>query len=222
MELFNFIRTGEFTKSKPTAQRLLLLLFTYFILVIPILLFLVVLNAFNLIPEHISQKEIASLKYILSVIMFGPIIEELIFRLLLIPKFIYISFSLSLFIVATSKSIWGTNYWYEWYLMMLPVFGLIYYTFKKISFNVSIPIKYLVHITVIIFAFNHIVNFIDMKIWMYFLTPILTAPQILMGYILSHTRLKYGFLFAVLLHILINFTLSLPLIIKYISTLLKV
>lgn len=214
MELFSFIQTGEFTKSKPTAKGLLLLLFTYFVLVIPILLFLTVFNAFDLMPEHISQKEVASLKYILSVIIFGPIIEELIFRLLLIPKYVYISFSLSLFIVAISKTIWGTSYWYEWYLMILPVFGLIYYAFKNISFNINISIKLLVHITVIIFAFNHIVNFVDMKIWMYFITPILTAPQILMGYILSLTRLKYGFLFAVLLHMLINFTLSLPLIIK--------
>lgn len=215
MELFSFIQTGEFAKSKPTIQSLLLLLFTYLIFVIPISFPLVVLNAFDLIPEHISQKQDVSLKYILSVIIFAPILEELIFRLLLIPKYIYVSFSLSLFIVAISKSLWGTNYWYEWYLLTLPTFGLIYYIFKNTSFNSTISIKFLVHISVVIFAFNHIVNFVDVKIWMYFIIPILTAPQILMGYILAFTRLKYGFLFGVLLHMLINFTLSLSMLTKY-------
>lgn len=215
MELFSFIQTGEFAKSKPTTKSLLLLLFTYLIFVIPTTFPLVLLNAFDLIPEHISQKQDASLKYILSIIIFGPIIEELAFRLFLIPKYIYISLSLSVFIIAISKTLLGTNDGYEWYLLTLPVFSLAYYIFKNKSFNATKSVRFLVHISVVVFAFMHIFNFTEVKNWMYFIIPILTAPQILMGYILSFTRLKYGFLFGVLLHMLINFTLSLPLLIKY-------
>ncbi|MDE5423508.1 CPBP family glutamic-type intramembrane protease [Ancylomarina sp. DW003] len=216
MELFSFIRTGEFVKSKPKAQSLFLLLFTYLIFAIPITFPLILLNAFDLIPEHISQRSDVSLKYILSVIIFAPIIEELAFRLPLIPRYKYISFSLSIFIIAIGKSIWGTNYGYELYLLALPTFGLAHYIFKDKSFNTTKQLKLIVHISVILFAFMHIFNFIDVEFWMYFIFPILTAPQILMGYILSFTRLKYGFLYGVILHMLINFTLNLPLVIKYI------
>jgi membrane protease YdiL (CAAX protease family) len=216
MELFSFIQTGEFVKSKPTAKNLFFFLFTYLFLAIPISVPFIILNTFDLIPEHISQTQDASLKYILSVIIFAPIIEELTFRLLLIPKYKYISFSLSLTIIAICKSIWGTNEGYEWYLLALPAYGLAYYIFRDKPFNTTKPVRFLVHISVIIFAFMHIFNFIELEVWMYFIFPILTAPQILMGYILSFTRLKYGFLYGVLLHMLINFTLSLPLIIKYI------
>jgi len=216
MELFSFIRTGEFTSSKPTIQGFLLLLFTYLIFAIPITFPLILLNAFDLIPEHISQTQDASLKYIMAVIIFAPVIEELTFRLLLIPKYSYISFSLSLIIIAISKSIWGTNYGYELYLLALPAFCLAHYIFKDKSFNTTKHLRLIVHVSVVSFAFMHIFNFIDVELWVYFIFPILTAPQILMGYILSFTRLKYGFLFAVLIHMLINFTVSLPLLIKYI------
>ncbi len=216
MELFSFIRTGEFTKSKPTIQSFLLLLFTYLFLAIPISVPIVILNIFDLIPEHISQTQDATLKYILALILFGPIIEELSFRLLLVPRYSYISFSLSLIIIAISKSIWETNYGYELYLLALPAFVLAHYIFKHKSFNTTKHLRLIVHVSVVSFAFMHIFNFIDLEIWMYFIFPIFTAPQILMGYILSFTRLKYGFLFAVILHMLINFTLSIPLLIKYI------
>ncbi|MGZ2369123.1 hypothetical protein ACXR6G_05015 [Ancylomarina sp. YFZ004] len=216
MELLNFIRTGKFEKSKATVQSLLLLLFTYLIFAIPISIPLILLNAFDLIPEHISQKEDATLKYILSVIIFAPIIEEIACRLPLIPRYKYISFSLSIFIITICKSIWGTGYGYECYLLALPAFGLAHYIFKNKSFSTTKSINLLVHTSVVLFAFMHIFNFIELEVWMYFIFPILTAPQILMGYILSLTRLKYGFLFGVLLHMLINFTVSLPLLIKYI------
>lgn len=215
MELFSFIRTGKFMRSKPTAQSLLLLLFIYLILAIPISVPLIVLNMFDLIPEHYSQTQDASLKYLLSLIIFAPIIEESIFRLLLIPKYSYISFSLSLIIILISKSIWGANYGNELYLLALPTFCLAHYIFKDKSFNTTKHLKLIVHVSVVLFAFVHISNFIDVELWVYFIFPILTAPQILMGYILSFTRLKYGFPFAMLLHVLINFTLSLPLVFKY-------
>jgi hypothetical protein len=101
------------------------------------------------------------------------------------------------------------------YLFALPTFGLAHYIFKDKSFSTTKHLRLIVHVSVVSFAFMHIFNFIDLEVWMYFIFPILTAPQILMGYILSFTRLKYGFLFGVLLHMLINFTVSLPLIIKY-------
>ena len=216
MELLNFIRTGEFTKSKPTVQSFILLLITYLIFVIPISIPLIILNAFDLIPEHISQKEDATLKLLLVITILGPIVEELIFRLFLVPKKIFISISISVICVTIAKSLWGENYWYEWYLLTLPTSAFVYYILRFIKSDVKIPIRYLVHISVISFAFMHIFNFLEVKTWMYFIFPILTVPQILMGYILSFTRLKYGFLFGVLLHMIINFTVSLPLIIKYI------
>ncbi|RUT72819.1 CPBP family glutamic-type intramembrane protease [Ancylomarina longa] len=215
MELFSFIRRGEFAKSKPTVKSLLFLLFTYLIFSIPISFPLVILNVFHLIPKYITLNHEASLKYILAVIIFAPIIEELTFRLLLIPKYSYISFSLSLIIITFSKSIWGTNYGYELYLLALPAFCLAHYIFKDKSFNTTKSVKLLVHISVVIFAFMHIFNFVDVKTWMYFIFPILTAPQILMGYILSFSRLKYGFLFGVLLHMLVNFTISLAMLFKF-------
>lgn len=216
MELLNFIRTGKFAKSKPTVKSILLLLFTYLIFAIPITFPLILLNAFDLIPEHISQTQDTSLKLLLAITIVAPVIEELIFRLALIPKYSYISFSLSLVIIAISKSIWEINYGYELYLLALPAFCLAHYIFKGKSFNTTKHFRLIVHVSVVLFAFMHINNFIDVEFWVYFIIPILTAPQILMGYILSFTRLKYGFIYGVLLHMLINFTVSLPLIIKYI------
>ncbi len=215
MELLNFIRTGEFAKSKPTVKSILLLLFTYLIFAIPISFPFILLNAFELIPEHISQTQDTSLKLLLAITIIGPILEELIFRLFLVPKYSYICFSLSLIIIEISKSLWGINCGYELYLLALPAYVLAHYIFKDKSFNTTKHFRLIVHVSVVLFAFVHISNFIDVEFWVYFIIPILTAPQILMGYILSFTRLKYGFIFAVLLHMLINFTLNLPSIIKY-------
>jgi len=162
------------------------------------------------------EKPEISFKYLLSMIALGPILEELSFRLFLKKTIINISIGLSVLIIAIAKAFFGSNFWYEWYLLTIPVFSLLYYLLSIKIYDTRIPILLLVHISVISFGFIHLFNFVEVKNWMYLIFPILTAPQILMGYILSFTRLKFGFRYCMLLHIIINFTVSLPILIQYI------
>jgi len=59
------------------------------------------------------------------------------------------------------------------------------------------------------FGLLHIMNFAPFKwsiIWAY---PLLTLPQIILGFILGHIRIKNGFVWGVALHCIINLGLSL-------------
>ncbi len=214
-KLIYFIKTGKVDKDKCTIRAFLELYISYFIIAIPISFPIILLRVLDLLPLNVLEKPDVSLKYLSSIIVLGPIVEELCFRLFLKKTRINISIGLSIFIIAIAKSLFGSNFWYEWYILTIPVFGLFYYLLGTKKYGAKIPTLLLIHISVLSFGFIHLFNFVEIKGWMYLIFPLLTAPQILMGYILSYVRLRFGFRYCMFLHIITNFTVSLPILIQY-------
>lgn len=66
--------------------------------------------------------------------------------------------------------------------------------------------KIIFYVSVIGFGFLHITNF-DSRFSTLLLIPILTLPQTSLGFMLGYVRLKYGFLYGILLHSAFNFFL---------------
>lgn len=66
--------------------------------------------------------------------------------------------------------------------------------------------KVIFYVSVIGFGFLHMTNF-DLRSPTYLLIPILTLPQTSLGLVLGYVRLKYGFLYGVLLHSAFNLLL---------------
>ena len=68
----------------------------------------------------------------------------------------------------------------------------------------------------ILFALRHfdmyVIDWISVA-----LLPVFVLPQLYEGIFLSFTRIRFGFLYAILLHMLINFTASIPNIVMYAS-----
>lgn len=71
------------------------------------------------------------------------------------------------------------------------------------------PIFYLL---TFLFGFIHITNF-QMTAHIIWLSPILVAPQICIGFLLGFIRVRLGFLWALALHALYNFVLATPILV---------
>lgn len=64
--------------------------------------------------------------------------------------------------------------------------------------------KVIFYVSVIGFGFLHTTNF-DLRFSTMMLIPIITLPQTSLGFMLGYVRLKYGFLYGILLHSAFNF-----------------
>ncbi|WP_371732056.1 type II CAAX prenyl endopeptidase Rce1 family protein [Spirosoma sp. KCTC 42546] len=138
----------------------------------------------------------------------APIIEELSFRLLLRPTRFNVSFSIAFFIFLLFDTIL--------YFSDLPTYSirlvicLLLFFFLYITYNplwlsaLKITDYKLLTITSLGFGAIHITNFTTIDKGLFFIYPIYILPQIFLGFILGIIRIRNGFIWAVLLHILVN------------------
>lgn len=145
------------------------------------------------------------------VVIFLPLIEELFFRLPLIPSrrnITIFSFLLSILIC------YGGKYPQKIDLILLISISIsliisiaIYYIIKnnseieKIFHKVQKPI---IIISILTFGLIHLGNIDKLYIELILFYPIYVLPQISIGYFCSILRLKFGFLWGILFHSLIN------------------
>ncbi len=167
------------------------------------------LNQKSVISEINNRSVYSSFGY-LFVGLVGPLFEELMFRLGLKPKpinvFINI-FVLSFFIFGGRiiTEITFFSKYYQQILLSIVTSIIIFWVFKnKIihfykAYNTS-----LITFSIITFGLVHISNIKNLNWSIAIFYPFFVIPQMIMGYFISNLRLKYGFLWGVLLHILIN------------------
>ncbi|WP_409013947.1 type II CAAX prenyl endopeptidase Rce1 family protein [Dyadobacter sp. CY356] len=162
---------------------------------------------------HQNFHEKGLIYMIIIICLVAPIIEEISFRLCLR----YSSWNLSLMIgcwiytilaqiIKSKVSFWG-NFIFMYPIMALPI---VYFFLEKCKIMNSAfdnfwsvnsrPIFYL---SVVLFAFSHTFNF-EVDLLTLIMIPILTLPQAIMGVILSYTRLKFGIIYSICLHIIFN------------------
>lgn len=118
----------------------------------------------------------------LFVVVLGPFIEELIFRLFLRLK---------------------RNYFFQFLIYIFP--NLKY---KILEFWVK-KYLYVFYFSVIKFAFVHITNY-EIEISKFYLFPVLVLPQFFAGIFLGYLSVKYNFMLGFLFHAIHNAILIIP------------
>ena len=166
-------------------------------------------SIFKLMME--SQKKIKGYYGIFMVVILGPLVEELIFRLILVPKRRNIAIFTFVFLFLIINK---TYYIIEinWLLLVsLAVSGLLsFLVFKLLKRNPEIETaiakrqKIITIVSVVLFGLLHIVNIENLHWELALLYPVYALPQMISGYICSVQRLKLGFIWGLLFHSMIN------------------
>ena len=226
-EWWKFITKPAYVENPvPSANffRISLKIFIVSILIMGTLNFLtkIIIPIFLTLPDN-NALEFGNLEkypvyyYFITLAIFSPIIEEIIFRLSLVFKPIYLSLSVS---SLTSLILYKTINHYLALIVFIVLFFLIKYLagfnydylfriwrkyFKSIFYFIAISFG-LIHITN--YTFNNPAQLI--------IVPFLILPQIVLGLLLSYARVyfKKGFIMSLFVHILLN---SISLTVNYIS-----
>ncbi len=189
----------------------------YYLFLIISSIFLKITISFDLLPEYSVPKidsfaQSGSIILFLYVVIFGPLLEELLFRLnLKITKLNISAFLTGLLVLIIQVSFFRKFHFFI-YLSIIPIFALIYYAINQFHFPidkidnfVKSKFRYVFHFSAIVFGMIHLTNYATIYWWMIVLIPFLTAPYIVMGYVFGYVRMKYGFANGLLMHSTINF-----------------
>ena len=166
-------------------------------------------SVFKLMIE--SQKKIKGYYSIFLVVILGPLVEELIFRLILVPK----RRNIAIFTFVFSFLVLNKTYYInkiDWLLLMsLAVSGLLsFLVFKllkrkpKIETVIGKRQKIITMLSVVLFGLLHIANIENLHWELALLYPVYSLPQMILGYVSSVQRLKLGFVWGLLFHSMIN------------------
>ena len=166
-------------------------------------------SVFKLMIE--SQKKIKGYYSIFLVVILGPLVEELIFRLILVPK----RRNIAIFTFVFSFLVLNKTYYLieiDWLLLVsLVVSGLLsFLVFKLLKRNPKIEIaigkrqKIITIVSVVLFGLLHIANIENLHWELALLYPVYALPQMILGYVSSVQRLKLGFIWGLLFHSMIN------------------
>lgn len=166
-------------------------------------------SVFKLMIE--SQKKIKGYYGFFLVVILGPLVEELIFRLILVPK----RRNIAIFTFIFSFLIMNKTYYLieiDWLLLMsLAVSGLLsFLVFNLLKRNPKIETaigkrqKTITIVSVVLFGLLHIANIETLHWELALLYPVYALPQMILGYVSSVQRLKLGFVWGLLFHSMIN------------------
>jgi len=180
-------------------------------------IFLAIFRSFDFLPEYSVPKiesfaNSGSIILFLFVVIFGPLIEEVLCRLNLKITKLNISAFLTAILMLIIQVFFFRRFHFFIYLSIIPLFALIYYTINQLHFPIEVidnfvksKFKYVFHLSAIIFGMLHLSNYETIYWWMIAMIPLLTAPYISMGYVFGYARMKYGFANGWLMHSTINF-----------------
>jgi len=172
----------------------------------------ILLSIFDLIPEMPKRTVADAYK----LIVMGPILEELIFRLPLRNFFRNVFLSVALLIYAFSKSYLGIPIaiFVALAFAALPyVPGLINKYENVVDSFIEKYYPYFFYLVALVFGFIHMGNLINPTLGHYLVSPIIVQYQILLGLLVGFIRVKYkwGILYAIIIHSFFN---AIPVLIK--------
>jgi len=166
-------------------------------------------SVFKLMIE--SQKKIKGYYGFFLVVILGPLVEELIFRLILVPKRRNIAIITFVFSFLIMNKTYYINK-IDWLLLVsLVVSGLLsFLVFNLLKRKPEIETaigkrqKIITMVSVVLFGLLHIANIETLHWELALLYPVYSLPQMILGYVSSVQRLKLGFLWGLLFHSMIN------------------
>ena len=223
-ELFQFLKKPHYTLKKGTYS------FGDKMISIPVLtIIILVTDSFLILPFHglltdaeIDQKMFEGLfhsdwKVIILILTLLPLIEELVFRFQL--KFVVGSYvfyliglaSLLIYVLVKFTNREHVSLFIFLLLCIVLILVLIRAPILQSSYKYRVFFirYYPIHIwlSATLFAFVHIPNYNLYSTKAIILSPLLVLPQLFSGMVLSYTRLKFGMVYGILLHILHNTSL---------------
>lgn len=205
----------------PEAQKIKgsfkLLLLTYCLMILAGILIrvtsYVLKHKFNIsIDSGNNSLVLKSLTDYILLVIFVPIIEEILFRLWqnFNKRNIIISFTLILLLPLINLlkiKHFSITYFIILGIILIPIFIFCFLWRGYTDQSVQISIKYkklLFYVSAVSFGLLHITNFAPINYSIILIYPIFVLPQIIMGFTIGYTRIKYGFLYGLLLHCMIN------------------
>ena len=166
-------------------------------------------SVFKLMME--SQKKIKGYYGFFLVVILGPLVEELIFRLILVPK----RRNIAIFTFVFSFLVLNKTYYVnkiDWLLLVSLVMSVLlsFLVFNLLKRNPKIETaigkrqKIITMVSVVLFGLLHIANIENLHWELALLYPVYALPQMILGYVSSVQRLKLGFVWGLLFHSMIN------------------
>jgi len=209
MQLFlSFIRNPIYYEEFKgfEIKKFFFLLFFYFVLMIPIgLILFFLLNILNI------NHKVADLSFqekILYGILISPIVEELLFRLILVFNkknlVILILTTSSLMVYFVIKvDILKTLIFF----LLIGSFIILYKYEDKCKSYFQSNFKVFFFLISGLFAFLHIINFHGISMSNLLYLPLFVIPQFILGLILGYIRIIYGLQYSIFFHIIVNCTI---------------
>lgn len=96
-------------------------------------------------------------------------------------------------------------------VIMAPVLEELIFRGPLTWFRDKSYFNYVVYLSILLFGALHLFNF-EHSEYLYILSPILVAPQMVLGVFLGYVRIRLGLLWAILLHAAFNAVLVVPVI----------
>ena len=187
-----------------------------FMLVIPVMAIFGILEQYKLFPdtdEHAVKKMLESTPFplvFLAGAIIGPIIEELGFRLALVPKKWY--FVISSWIVSgyyvmlfyqNKSTIAAAAVLLVLMLLTALMVGMPQQWNYRFQLLYSLHYPYLFYGLALLFAIVHLMNY-TLSWQVVLLSPVLVLPQFILGTVLGYLRMRQGMAWAIALHITYN------------------
>ncbi len=148
------------------------------------------------------------------IVMIGPFVEEIMFRLSFRLNKIGLGFCFAVIgYRLVVPHFYGFDGWMT-YLGAVIALGILLLTLFLFPSSILEKIKekyfaYLFYVSAIAFAFVHILNFRPLHYELLLFYPIYTLPQFFMGLCIGYIRIKHGFFSGWVLHALINLPFAL-------------
>jgi hypothetical protein len=141
-------------------------------------------------------------------IFLSPVLEEILFRLILKPKF------RNLIVFSVFSGVLAINFLFRnEFILFIPfsIFSIIgfvllmnrkYFREAQIYFLKYFSIIF--YLISLIFGFIHITNYEPFNYQLILIAPILISPLVMAGIILGFIRMKFGIGYSILMHSIIN------------------
>ena len=157
-----------------------------------------------------SSDRIATISFWFVVIV-GPIIEEITFRLFLnfkkkeICLSVFFMFLLASGIRVNSEALFLLSTWVKVGISLSVVVVLYFFVIDSIRFSTRIQ-RSITIVSIIAFGLMHIDNLEKIYYSLLLIYPFFVLPQMIIGYFVTNLRLKQGFVWGILLHCMTNLT----------------
>jgi len=206
-DFLKFVQCPNYTGSfiKLSGRIFFILFVVYFISVIPFGAIASIVSSLLGLTSKVQQLTMPEIFY---GVLLAPVIEEVYFRL------IYVFNKRNLIIILSASVLFGINFMVDENLLKSLIFSavIILTIILIIKINRSRAIFYkhfgfFFYFIAGLFAIIHLGNFIGLSFNYVILGLLMVIPQFFAGIILGYIRVRFGFIYAIVFHTIVNLTL---------------